>query len=470
MVKAQTIKQAKAAFKARNYNPLSDRLKRQIERSIELDNRARRSKEQEKRKAEAIARRKEKERHAREEQKCASVSEQRSCDKYGYESSQYHLEAFFPTGKTGCPGHTISRQVQGCNNQGDYAINEELIGDDSFDLIQDSVAMPVPPKLMLSCPKSDQVSVESFYTSFGLTKKATRVLTDQDENRATLVREHGSKTHNVKEPQRCDPTMDSSNGCKVSFGSVDSDFGLTVEDVEALEASLCLRRDENDSGLMRPPDLPAKSATASRLQMPPVVNKLEVDSGILELKDVPHQIERTFTDKIGFTMSQLESYVDDDLQLTQTTPSQTVRVARTDDILYSKDEDTILGCLVLQETLVECNSHDPAKGISVWRNAAYDKRAALCPAYRSIIRRFSGLGPHPVSAKNHGGRILPADGRQNHTSRVLRNWLGDGLTEDKYLAFEVRRELREMGDFDREGDESISDNQRQIGCLMDPCQ
>nr|POE62963.1 hypothetical protein CFP56_03866 [Quercus suber] len=451
MVKAQTIKQAKAAFKARNYNPLSDRLERQIERSIELDNRARRSKEQEKRKAEAIARRKEKERHAREEQKCASVSEQRSCDKYGYESSQYHLEAFFPTGKTGFPGHIISRQVQGCNNQGDYAINEELKGDDSFDLIQDSVAMPVPPKLMLSCPKSDQVSVESFYTSFGLTKKATRVLTDQDENDATLVREHGSKTHNVKEPQRCDSTMDSSNGCKVSFGSVDSDFDLTVEDVEALEASLCLRRDENDSGLMRPPDLLAKSATASRLQMPPVANKLEVDSGILELKDVPHQIERTFTDKIGFTMSQLESYVDDDLQLTQTTPR-------------------ILGYLVLQETLVECNSHDPIKGISVWRNAAYDKRAALCPASRSIIRRFSGLRAHPVSAKNHSGRILPADGRQNHTSRVLRNWLGDGLTEDKYLAFEVRWELREMDDFDREGDESISDNQRQIGRLMDPFQ
>ncbi|KAI7380127.1 hypothetical protein KC328_g12956, partial [Hortaea werneckii] len=67
VVQRQTIKQAKAAYKSRAQQPLSDAEKKQLERSIELDRRAWRTKEQERKKAEALKKRQEKERREKDD-------------------------------------------------------------------------------------------------------------------------------------------------------------------------------------------------------------------------------------------------------------------------------------------------------------------------------------------------------------------------------------------------------------------
>lgn len=96
-VKKQTIKQAKASFKARGRPTLSEREARQLERAIELEQRAERAQEAEKRRAAAAKLRSEREKraetHRRQQQ--VQLGTQRRCDRFGYKSSQFHLGAFF---------------------------------------------------------------------------------------------------------------------------------------------------------------------------------------------------------------------------------------------------------------------------------------------------------------------------------------------------------------------------------------
>lgn len=96
-VKKQTIKQAKASFKARGRPTLSEREARQLERAIELEQRAERAQEAEKRRAAAAKLRSEREKRAEthRQQQQVQLGTQRRCDRFGYKSSQFHLGAFF---------------------------------------------------------------------------------------------------------------------------------------------------------------------------------------------------------------------------------------------------------------------------------------------------------------------------------------------------------------------------------------
>ena len=90
----QTIKQAKAAYKSRGQPSLTEKEKRQLDCAIELDRRAWRSKEADKRKAEAAKKRLENEQKQKEELERLRLGSQRRCDRFGYKSSQMHLGAF----------------------------------------------------------------------------------------------------------------------------------------------------------------------------------------------------------------------------------------------------------------------------------------------------------------------------------------------------------------------------------------
>nr|POE68818.1 hypothetical protein CFP56_66832 [Quercus suber] len=161
-----------------------------------------------------------------------------------------------------------------------------------------------------------------------------------------------------------------------------------------------------------------------------------------------------------------------------------------------RDTDVVIGFLVLQAVLDEYIAHDPAKGISVWRQIAYDERAVLCHTYGTIIRRFPGFRTHPVAAKMmaeeycrqtsemitaHGTEMLavryvrdhftsyqfrcsifgPVETREYVKLRmrsILRQLLGEGLSGDEQLAFEMRWELHETRSPDEEDDHDASES------------
>lgn len=134
-VKKQTIKQAKASFKARGRPTLSEREARQLERAIELEQRAERAQEAEKRRAAAAKLRSEREKraeiHRRQQQ--VQLGTQRRCDRFGYKSSQFHLGAFFGmesatnTTSTSTTKTTTTTSGQGGNDDRDG------FGDDDLD-------------------------------------------------------------------------------------------------------------------------------------------------------------------------------------------------------------------------------------------------------------------------------------------------------------------------------------------------
>lgn len=88
----QTLKQAKAAFKARGSTVVSEQEKRQLERGAVLLERAGRIKEQEQRRKDVLKKKAAQE--ARTTKPCL-LGTQRRLDKFGYKSSQFHLGSFF---------------------------------------------------------------------------------------------------------------------------------------------------------------------------------------------------------------------------------------------------------------------------------------------------------------------------------------------------------------------------------------
>ncbi|USW49059.1 hypothetical protein Slin15195_G023780 [Septoria linicola] len=88
-------KYAKASFKARGRPTLSVKESRQLERAIELEQRADRAKEAEKRRLESVKKRLEKDRRDSANKQSLQLGTQRRCDRFGYKSSQFHLGAFF---------------------------------------------------------------------------------------------------------------------------------------------------------------------------------------------------------------------------------------------------------------------------------------------------------------------------------------------------------------------------------------
>lgn len=171
-VKKQTIKQAKASFKARGRPTLSEREARQLERAIELEQRAERAQEAEKRRAAAAKLRSEREKRAethRQQQQQVQLGTQRRCDRFGYKSSQFHLGAFFgmesaaKTTSSTSTTKTTTTSGQGGNDDrdgfGDDDLDDESLLDacDGQATVQTSVPtaqMSKPSAAMLMPPPS----------------------------------------------------------------------------------------------------------------------------------------------------------------------------------------------------------------------------------------------------------------------------------------------------------------------------
>lgn len=319
VVQRQTLKQAKAAYKLRGLPAISDREQRQIQRAVELDKRAWRTREQEKRKAEALKRRGEKEKKEREERGSVQMGSQRRCDRFGYKSSQFHLGAFFGAGAGAGAGRGGPRIEQKCANKLESQ-DEDVFGDDGLDdelLLealgslqgkwQDTSANSDQPYSELSVPQSLRRTVypkaepapafEDDFSSFW----------DALGSSTQIAREIGAEGQAIEDYE--------GSLCNISVGS--AEFDLTAEELEELASPVQtvpgkMARDRN---LMPPPTVPPKSR-------PPKVDEPEQKTEVRVIPGASRHSGASLS-KISFpdfTLAELELYVDDDLQLTQAVP------------------------------------------------------------------------------------------------------------------------------------------------------
>ncbi|KAK3725956.1 hypothetical protein LTR37_000104 [Vermiconidia calcicola] len=305
--RAQTIQQAKAAFKARGRPALTEREQKLLERSIELDRRASKAKEAEKKKAEAAKKRSEKERKDREERLKVQLGTQRRCDKFGYKSSQMHLGAFL--GKSRMQQQEARSLDTGAlaglsddDSFGDSGVDDETLLDalngmpglesEEHSTLRTDKELKSPSHIThqrQSAKKSHTATVPPMYLNTELD-----LFWNELDSSTQIARELSTSLPTERQQQQ---NMTPSH--TASFGS--DEFDLTAEDLEELQPSPAQQRIAEDRKLMPPPPLPVRNLSPAKTSME----------------------EATILD-YGFTMNELESFMDDDLQLTQANPVYSV--------------------------------------------------------------------------------------------------------------------------------------------------
>lgn len=317
IVKAQTTRQAKASFKARGRPSLSAQEQRQLERAIELEDRAERAKEADKRRAEAARKRAETLKKDKSERERGQLLSQRRCDKFGFKASQSHLGAFF--GKNG---------MQKKPSKVDEA-PEDVFEDDGLDdeellqALEQPKAEPKPPNAN-QVPKSDAVLMPP--PSRPITTTSVKLSipepTSADYDLRSFWDELESSTQIARELSTVSPEQRKASETRASsFNS--EDFDLTAEDLDELDPPKpATPRAVKAQRAMPPPALPAKPQ-AKAMPPPPVPakrlqNKVKTQNAIRG----PFLPASSLycSPELGFTLSQLENFVDDDLQLTQAVP------------------------------------------------------------------------------------------------------------------------------------------------------
>ncbi|KXL43349.1 hypothetical protein M433DRAFT_137891 [Acidomyces richmondensis BFW] len=313
VVQRQTLKQAKAAYKLRGQPAISEREHRQIQRAAELDERARRTREQEKRKAEALKKRAEKEKKEREERTRMQMGSQRRCDRFGYKSSQFHLGAFFGAGAGRIGPQGDEKVTKELERQ-----DEDVFGDDGLDdesLLE--AADSLQDKWQPTTAKSDQLHCELAIrqplqgSSYSRKLEPAAALEDDFSSFWDAL---GSSTQIAREIDAEDQTGEKCEDfvCDISFGSAEFDF--TVEELEELASPVQVVHSKmaSDRELMPPPTLPT-------VHHPPNLGALEHKTDVCPIAGAsrPPDTSLSKTCFPGFTLAELELYMDDDLQLTQ---------------------------------------------------------------------------------------------------------------------------------------------------------
>lgn len=360
---AKTIKQAKEAFKNRHNNPLTEKEQKQLQRSVALEQRAWGLRQREKSRQDAVKKRE------RKEQK-VELGTQRKLDRHGFASSQFHLGKFF-----GKPGERkidvkeVTRdeteevsdgQAKASERRGATAYSD-LDGADEFDDVDDESllealrspemarvckpeqsavgVMPPPPRPALSKPQGLMPKLpdagltttgqcqkpmpppprpQSATTSLPVVKKpivqagpqaATTcgfddISWDFLDSSTQIARELSSEPSVTPQPAAPKPA----NG---SFSS--GSFDLTEEDLEELDPTPrnhpTVVLEAEDRKKMPPPPPPFKTARS-------MITTPDEDTKRIS-PPASATAEKTGMD---FTMTQLESFVDEDLQLTQIAP------------------------------------------------------------------------------------------------------------------------------------------------------
>jgi hypothetical protein len=351
MPQATTIKQAKAAYKTRAEQPLTEREKKQLERAIQLDRRAWGLREREKNKFDLAKKRAAQEKAQKDEE--LRIGTQRRNDKFGFKSSQFHLGAFFrkpgpaplPESKD-CkvnvanersgvlqPATTTTAEVEmtvdkGQDDDFDDGDSDEFEGVDDESLLEalqspevvrvnpvspdgqvhSAISMPPPPRPAFAEPTNKSPAqplvqnVEDFEWQ------------DFLESSTQIAREISAEASPVHLPQAQLPAANET----LRTGSFSSgSFEFTEDDIEQLDPTPCPRVQNGQA--------PEQTKAASeRMAMPPPPLPIKRCAQGQEHKGLRGHLDPNFVtkpvnaqDELGFSMTQLESFMEDDLQLTQ---------------------------------------------------------------------------------------------------------------------------------------------------------
>jgi hypothetical protein len=349
MPQAATIKQAKAAYKSRAEQPLTEREKKQLERSVQLDRRAWSLREREKNRLDLAKQRVAQEKAQKDEER--RIGTQRRNDKFGFKSSQFHLGAFFRRPNPAPPVLMVERKADvaaasllqpAANSLPDVQMNGkedeyEDVDDKSSDEYEDvddesllealqspevvrlnklqpdvqaqtATSMPPPPR-----PHFAQ-SVNKQLAQSPVPKAEDFEWQDYLESSTQIAREISSEAPSIHMPLAHVPAAKET----LRTGSFSSgSFELTEDDIEQLDPTPRARIQHNQS--------PAQTKLSSaRMEMPPPPLPLKQRaqepkqdcSGAFGSKCLNEPIMHA-QDELGFSLTQLESFVEDDLQLTQ---------------------------------------------------------------------------------------------------------------------------------------------------------
>jgi hypothetical protein len=349
MPQAATIKQAKAAFKTRTEQPLTEREQKQLERAVQLDRRAWAIREREKNKLDSAKKRVAQEKAQKDEER--RLGTQRRNDKFGFKSSQFHLGAFFqkpaPGGQAGASSKdgTAVAEGEGTRKSGedcraiDSAIENMDFGeddDDEFDdlddetllealespkvvraskaplIVQDTPRFSMPPPPRPDAARSTASAAHQFSESIDQYLDMDDFL----ESSTQIAREIEAGTPNPSDVETRTPAAQETR----RMGSFSSgSFDLTEDDFEQLDPTPHKPVNNGQHAKRQ-----QEKAAEERLKMPPP--PLPFPRGRPELgdkskchNDTAASVFRSslVTEDLGFTMTQLESFVEDDLELSQ---------------------------------------------------------------------------------------------------------------------------------------------------------
>lgn len=261
MPAAQTIKQAKASFAARGRPSLNLQEQRQLERGLELEQRAERAKEQEKRRAAAAKKRAENEKKGKSEREKTLLGTQRRKDRFGYVSSQFHLGAFLVGGKN----NKAEKHVQEEEEE-----EEDLFGDDGLD---DEVMLNAlnAPNHAAEHAKSDSVVERTAMPPPAIIRRSQSApimddlmgdFWDDMESSTQIARELSGNEVDGELEMEMEKTGKSTSTRSASFGSID--FDLTAEDLDDLDPPRKEERTMPSNKTMTPPPPPPP-----KVMMPP---------------------------------------------------------------------------------------------------------------------------------------------------------------------------------------------------------
>ena len=348
MPQATTIKQAKAAYKSRSeQQPLTEREQKQLERGLQLDRRAWALREREKNKLDLAKKRLAQEKAQRDEER--RLGTQRRNDKFGFKSSQFHLGAFFRKpgaggqggeGRKDCAEGAGGREAEHDSKGTDSVIENVQFGEEDEDEYEDlddeslleALQSPEVARISNAPPVDQSKPVNSMRTpprpdAAWSTMSVARVSsepTDPDlewqdflESSTQIAREIEAET--PKSP--CVETRRPSVQETPRMGSFSSgSFELTEDDFEQLDPTPHVSADIGQHAKQQ-----QEKAAEERLKMPPP--PLPFPRGQPELAnrnrcqndDTAASVSNSgvLTEDLGFTMTQFESFVEEDLELSQ---------------------------------------------------------------------------------------------------------------------------------------------------------
>ncbi|TKA39908.1 hypothetical protein B0A54_10259 [Friedmanniomyces endolithicus] len=333
MVTKSTIKQAKADFKARGRPTLSALEQRQLERSIQLDRRAWGAKEREKRKAEATRKRTveagRREQGERESKALRGEDGRRRCDRFGYPSSQLDMGAFLGGGIRMQQRKEVAESAEKVEEDaGERMEEEESFGDSGVDdetLINALASSKAAKSEESQQPRADSaVPVSALFLTAVPQHSAMEPRPTTIDEPGDFWDELGSSTQIARElasEEPAKPPKSSSHRPAIRTATT-LPRGVTLASGGAGKAppksALDTARDRKlmPPPMMRPPPKPLSDSRQPRVsRAPPGVP----DAGRPMARAVGSR-SKPATNATYFTKMELETFVNEDLQLTQAVP------------------------------------------------------------------------------------------------------------------------------------------------------